>query len=58
MLLLLFAAAPAAHTLAGDSFQLVWVTSHAELLKEAEAEGFHEPQGLGQVGGGRAASCP
>jgi hypothetical protein len=35
---------------AGDRFQLVWVTSHADLLKEAEADGYTEKSLPGQVG--------
>lgn len=42
-------ATTAAGCLAGDRFQLVWVTSHAELLKEAEADGLAEKTFPGQV---------
>jgi len=37
------------HPHAGDSLQLVWVTNHAELLKEAAAAGLTEPAFVGQV---------
>lgn len=35
---------------AGDRFQLLWVTKHADLLKEAAANGEVEPTFRGQVG--------
>jgi hypothetical protein len=41
---------------AGDRFQLVWVTSHAELLKEAEADELAEKTFPGQVRASLAAA--